>query len=465
MKLRMLLLAAAMLVFACSGFGQGFDASINYFDFFNNNCIDVPGLTTGCNGEGAILADDPASGPYSIEIRWDQNNNGYDVSDPLPTVGPEFGEVNYDHLRMNGTENGDPGTFYAEVNFQSHLGLPPNPTYYLLIRCSDGSPHLVSSHFTLNAAPVEINLCPNNWTCVPCVIIPPCIPTPEVVFHRDPVPYYWCADLCPEFPTLIRVCPNPGTPGLDPNKPPIVTVTAGCDPLFTRCDRQCDPATEFFYNPGGWIYDPAGCWVNAVIGGEGCVCICLEGFEQAEFNNDFVATAMDNSVKLTWSTASETGVARFDIIRDGNKVGEMTAANGTTTHAYTYVDESAENGTTYRYTLRIVNNDATTSDLATAEATPNFNAAVITEYALHQNFPNPFNPTTTIAFDVVEKNIVTLKVFNATGQEVATLANGSFDSGRHVVSFEAGNLPSGLYFFTVKIGNEFSATKKMLLVK
>ena len=98
-------------------------------------------------------------------------------------------------------------------------------------------------------------------------------------------------------------------------------------------------------------------------------------------------------------------------------------------------------------------------------ATPSVDNAVVTEYALLQNYPNPFNPSTNLVFDVVAENVVNLTVYNAMGQEVATLVNGTMAAGRHTVSFDAANLTSGLYFYTVKIGNEFTATKKMLLVK
>ena len=89
---------------------------------------------------------------------------------------------------------------------------------------------------------------------------------------------------------------------------------------------------------------------------------------------------------------------------------------------------------------------------------------MITEYALHQNYPNPFNPETSITFDLVESGVVTLKVYNLMGQEVAALVNRSMDAGRHVVAFDAANLPSGLYMYKLE-ANGFSDQKKMLLLK
>ncbi|MCD6374216.1 MAG: DUF5123 domain-containing protein, partial [Caldisericaceae bacterium] len=86
------------------------------------------------------------------------------------------------------------------------------------------------------------------------------------------------------------------------------------------------------------------------------------------------------------------------------------------------------------------------------------------EYALYQNFPNPFNPTTTIAFDLKESGQVTLKVFDVLGREVATVIDKPMKAGRYKVVFYNPKMASGVYFYQLKAG-DFSAIKKMLLVK
>jgi hypothetical protein len=265
----------------------------------------------------------------------------------------------------------------------------------------------------------------------------------------------------------VTVCSPTGAP-LNPLNTPIVTVTPGCDPIATRCDVICEPAVFFALSP--WVYNPAtGCF-EAVLVGDGCVCVCLEDFLAANVSN-FAAVSMSNSVRIDIETASETNVDRFEIARavkghtDFNTLARIEATNGSVTQNYSWTDNSAVNGTTYNYRLTVVNTDASSEEIATIEATPSLNNAVITEYALAQNFPNPFNPSTQIVFDVVTENFTTLKVFNANGQEVATLFNGTAAAGRHVVNFDAGHLTSGLYFYSVKIGNEFTSTKKMMLVK
>ncbi len=87
-----------------------------------------------------------------------------------------------------------------------------------------------------------------------------------------------------------------------------------------------------------------------------------------------------------------------------------------------------------------------------------------TEYQLSQNYPNPFNPSTTINFSIKEAGLVTLKVYDVLGREVATLVNEELNSGSHNKSFNASGLSSGIYFYSLKAG-KFSETKKLLLLK
>lgn len=86
------------------------------------------------------------------------------------------------------------------------------------------------------------------------------------------------------------------------------------------------------------------------------------------------------------------------------------------------------------------------------------------EFQLMQNYPNPFNPTTTIRFSLTNSSEVSLIVYDILGNEVQTLVNDVRDAGSHEVTFNAGNLSSGVYLYILKAGN-FSATKKLMLMK
>lgn len=91
-------------------------------------------------------------------------------------------------------------------------------------------------------------------------------------------------------------------------------------------------------------------------------------------------------------------------------------------------------------------------------------AELPTGYSLSQNYPNPFNPTTNIKFSIPENGFVSLKVFNTLGQEVATLINEVKSSGTYQVDFNASNLASGMYVYTLTSGS-VNISKKMILMK
>lgn len=87
-----------------------------------------------------------------------------------------------------------------------------------------------------------------------------------------------------------------------------------------------------------------------------------------------------------------------------------------------------------------------------------------TKFSLGQNYPNPYNPTTLINFDVPKASHVTLSVFNVLGQEVATLVDMDMEAGSHQVEFDGSGISSGVYFYRITADN-FAQTRKMVLVK
>lgn len=89
---------------------------------------------------------------------------------------------------------------------------------------------------------------------------------------------------------------------------------------------------------------------------------------------------------------------------------------------------------------------------------------VALSYSLEQNYPNPFNPSTTIKYSITESAPVTVTIFNALGQKVLNLVNEVQSAGVYEVSFDASNLVSGIYFYSIN-SNSFQSTKKMILLK
>jgi type IX secretion system substrate protein len=85
-------------------------------------------------------------------------------------------------------------------------------------------------------------------------------------------------------------------------------------------------------------------------------------------------------------------------------------------------------------------------------------------YSLNQNFPNPFNPTTSIRFAIPRSGLVKLLVYDMLGREVATLVNANLEAGEYNIDFNASDLPSGVYFYRLTAG-DFTDTRKMTLIK
>ncbi len=86
-------------------------------------------------------------------------------------------------------------------------------------------------------------------------------------------------------------------------------------------------------------------------------------------------------------------------------------------------------------------------------------------FALNAAYPNPFNPSATLSFDLPESAIARLIVYDAVGREVARLVDGRIEAGRHEVTFDASNLPSGVYFARFTAGNSFAQTHRLTLLK
>jgi hypothetical protein len=92
------------------------------------------------------------------------------------------------------------------------------------------------------------------------------------------------------------------------------------------------------------------------------------------------------------------------------------------------------------------------------------NTTVPVEFVLEQNYPNPFNPLTVINYSVPKSAFVTIKIYDLLGREVKTLVNHQHKKGNYTETFDGSLLASGIYYYTMT-ADEFSQTKKMVLVK
>ena len=187
----------------------------------------------------------------------------------------------------------------------------------------------------------------------------------------------------------------------------------------------------------------------------------------------FTAAAQNTGAILKWSTATEVNNYGFDIERRAVKSEQQTAkswtkvgfiaGNGTSNakHNYTYADNNLSAGT-YAYCIKQIDNDGTFKYSTSTEVTV---IGVPKELKLYGNYPNPFNPSTKVQFTVPENGNARLSVYNLLGQEVATLFNGTAESGNlYTTNFNASRMSSGLYFSVLEFGNQ-RITHKMLLTK
>ena len=195
----------------------------------------------------------------------------------------------------------------------------------------------------------------------------------------------------------------------------------------------------------------------------------------------FTASAFGNNVVLNWTTATEKNNWGFEVERkvrspasgiyagsdkqksvgsQWEKVG-FVRGYGTTTDpkSYSFTDQNLASGN-YEYRLKQIDFDGSYeySNIVEVEV----NAPL--QFALSQNYPNPFNPSTQIEYTIPEDGYVSLKVYNALGQEVANLVNGIQKAGSHDLTFNASSVSSGVYYYRIESGENVSV-KKMMVIK
>lgn len=184
----------------------------------------------------------------------------------------------------------------------------------------------------------------------------------------------------------------------------------------------------------------------------------------------FAASAVNNTVDLSWATATETNNFGFEIERkaadgDYTKVAFING-NGTSasSHSYSFRDEGLNVGK-YSYRLKQLDFDGKYAYSQAIEV----DVVTPAEYSLGQNYPNPFNPATAISFALKTDAKVSLRLFDALGKEVKTLIDGNMAGGQHRVDVTTEGLSSGVYIYTLEAtgvdGSKFTATKKMMLMK
>jgi len=190
----------------------------------------------------------------------------------------------------------------------------------------------------------------------------------------------------------------------------------------------------------------------------------------------FDVSSLNNHPRLTWAHNQNedyieiTGYAVYrSVVGKGYPPGNFSKIATLSPLAEAYVDYDFVTGSTNTayYKITAINGGRESQYTQTKSINVSLfkeGGEVSINYELKQNYPNPFNPTTTISYSIPSDEHVTLKVFNTLGEEVAELVNEIKTAGIYRTDFNAENLPSGIYFYTISAG-KYTNTKKLLLIK
>ena len=298
--------------------------------------------------------------------------------------------------------------------------------------------------------------------------------TPEL---NDDAMVHYSQDYTLNSPLLDRIMPTALIVDYGQSPSWVKTVTEGAIALV---DPNCKITTGYQISSGVSTSQLSDEITNAMNGGAHGVV----GYRFGNISNDqwaiiqnlyltvvpvelisFSANINSNKVTLQWSTATETNNKGFEVERKSVGKKYQTVAfvsgKGTTTEIqnYSFVDKNLSDGS-YTYRLKQIDYDGTYAYLQEIEV----NLSIPVTFSLEQNYPNPFNPTTFIEFAIPVDGMVSLKVYNAVGEEISTLLNEEMTSGTHKINFDGNGLTSGIYFYRLTSGNNISV-KKMILLK
>ena len=179
-------------------------------------------------------------------------------------------------------------------------------------------------------------------------------------------------------------------------------------------------------------------------------------------------------IRLKWNANTEPDLSLYEIWRKvgtgnwtnigtstTNQYDELDYFYGGTVNLY-YMIRAKDTDNNYSFYSDVVNGNGSIAPKIGGENNKEENE--VSEYSLSSNYPNPFNPSTTINYQIPNNNYVTLKIYDMLGNVVKTLIAGYKTQGNYSIKFDASNLASGMYFYQLKAGS-FISTKKMLLLK
>lgn len=240
---------------------------------------------------------------------------------------------------------------------------------------------------------------------------------------------------------------------------------------------------EVFSTMGTGVYQTDLTWANLTIKSRGMS--SFSTYALTDINSPlpvtmlyFNASMASRDVKLNWATSVETNNAGFEIQRrsiaannnftDWSSVAFVNGKGTTNQESdYNYSDGKLSSGT-YQYRLKQVDFNGNFAYF-NLNSPANVIIGVPSAFNVFQNYPNPSNPSTKIDFQLPFAGKVSLKVYDVSGREVATVLDRHLESGYYTNEFDGSNTASGVYFYRLVAvsddGNTFSKTMKMIVVK
>jgi hypothetical protein len=211
--------------------------------------------------------------------------------------------------------------------------------------------------------------------------------------------------------------------------------------------------------------------------GRGCWTFNYGAFLPIELASFTAVSGIAQGIHIAWRTLSEINNYGFEVQRSASATdgfstlpGGFLRGYGTTLspQSYAYDDASAGPGTWY-YRLKQIDLSGVIHYIEPVRVEASAGNALAggsapPEFALLQNHPNPFNPSTIIRFDLAADRDVSLKVYNALGQAVSELVSGHRPAGRYSITWDATAFASGVYYYRLEAGS-FVQTRKLIVLK
>ena len=182
----------------------------------------------------------------------------------------------------------------------------------------------------------------------------------------------------------------------------------------------------------------------------------------------FNAILKNSTVYLNWKTESEVQNLGFDIERiaintEWEKIGFVQGCgNSSTPNSYSFTDSNINGLKNIKYRLKQIDFDGTFEYSPEIEMSSEDTPA-LDEFILQNNYPNPFNTSTTITYQIQDEAVTTLKIFDMSGREISTLVNENQKPGVYKVDFNGNGLASGVYFCQITSGKNILMIKMLLM--